>query len=113
MDRLFPLQNIAPLPKIPELSQEVIEERAKKVQGAMRAVSPRADSAGTEPLKRLGSDYCAYREVDDLEGHTKRFYEVAAEVAGLSIQDLVRAVYSLEQMLITWQRKEKRRLRGE
>jgi RNA polymerase I-specific transcription initiation factor RRN7 len=110
VDRLFPLQDVAPLPKIPEVSQEAIEERAKRVQGAMRAVSPRTDSAGTEPLKRLGSDYRGYREVDDLEGHAKRFYEVAAEVAGLSIRDLVRAVYSLEQMLLTWQRDETRRL---
>ncbi|KAK3905449.1 hypothetical protein C8A05DRAFT_41616 [Staphylotrichum tortipilum] len=108
VDRLFPLQEIAPLPKIPEVSQEAIEERAKRVHGVMRTISPRADSKGTEPLKRLGSDYCAYREVDELEGHAKRFYEVVAEVSGLSVRDLVRAVYSLEQMLLTWQWDEKR-----
>jgi hypothetical protein len=38
---------------------------------------------------------------------------VAAEVAGLSLRDLVRAVYRLEQLLMDWQKREKRRLRGE
>ena len=113
MDRLFPLQDIPPLPEIPEVSQEEIEARIKKVQGAMKTISPQPDSEGTsqEP-KRLGSDYRSYKEVDELEGLVRRFYEVAADVSGLSVRDLVRAVYSLEQMLMTWQRNEKRRLRG-
>jgi RNA polymerase I-specific transcription initiation factor RRN7 len=66
-----------------------------------------------ENIHRLGSHYRCYKEVDELEGVVKRFYEVVAEVAGLSLRDLVRAVYSLEQLLFEWQRNEKRRLRAE
>lgn len=99
---------------IPELSQEEIEARIKKVQSAMKTVSPRPDSESTsQEIKRLGSDYRCYKHVDELEGSIKRFYEVVAEVSGLSVRGLVRAVYSLEQMLMAWQRREKRRLRGE
>jgi RNA polymerase I-specific transcription initiation factor RRN7 len=78
----------------------------------MKNVRPRPDREGMS-VKRLGSDYKFYKAVDELEGTAKRFYEVAAEVAGLSVRDLLRAVYSFEQRLLRWQKKEKRRLRGE
>ncbi|KAL2177202.1 uncharacterized protein P884DRAFT_244232 [Thermothelomyces heterothallicus CBS 202.75] len=113
-DRLFPLQAIPPLPAIPEVPQEEIEARAKRVLSAMKRVNPQPDSEErAEEIKRLGSDYRCYKDVDELDGIVKRFYDVAAETAGLSVRGLVRAVYSLEQMLWTWQQKEKRRLRGE
>jgi RNA polymerase I-specific transcription initiation factor RRN7 len=80
----------------------------------MKRVSQLPDHGGAgESVKRLGSDYSCYKDVDELEGHVKRFYEVAAEVAGLSVRDLLRAVYSLEQLLLNWQKKEKRRQKGE
>lgn len=80
----------------------------------MKSVSPQPDPPGIDSgTKRLGSNYQCYKDVDELKGVTKRLYEVAAEVAGLSLQNLLRAVYSLEQMLLSWQKEEKRRLRGE
>ncbi len=113
MDRLFPLQDIPPLPEIPEVSQEDVEARVRRIQGAMIPVSPQPNSGRIdEEVKRLGSDYRSYKDVDELEGTVKRFYEAAAEVSGLSVRGLLRAVYNLEQMLLTWQRTEKRRLRG-
>ena len=80
----------------------------------MKTVSPRPDPEGMGgSLKRLGSDYKCYKDIEELEGHVKRFFEVAADTAGLSVRDLLRAVYGLEQMLLNWQKKERRRLRGE
>lgn len=80
----------------------------------MTTVSPRPDGEdGGEGVKRLGSDYRCYKDIDELEGPARRFYEVAAEVAGLSVRDLLRAVYNLELLLQRWQRREKRRLREE
>ncbi|KAK4126342.1 hypothetical protein N657DRAFT_568983 [Parathielavia appendiculata] len=113
LERLFPLQDIPPLPEIPEVSQEELEERVKRVQRAMKRVEPRADTeAMGETIKRLGSDYRSYKELDELEGTAKRLFEVAAEIAGLRLRDLVRAVYRLEQLLMAWQQREKRRLKG-
>lgn len=80
----------------------------------MKKVHPQPDSKEEgEEIRRLGFDYRCYKDVNELDGTAKRFYEVAAEAAGLSIRDLVRAVYSLEQMLWAWQQKERRRLKGE
>lgn len=77
----------------------------------MISVRPRPDPDGN--IKRLGSDYSFNKHIHDLEGHARRFHEVAAEVAGLSLRDLVRTVYKLEQLLLRWQSNEKRRLRDE
>jgi RNA polymerase I-specific transcription initiation factor RRN7 len=86
----------------------------KRVHGAMKRAEPLPDTeARGGSIKRLGSDYRSYKDVGELEGTVRRFYEVAAEVAGLSLRDLVRAVYRLEQLLMDWQKREKRRLRGE
>ncbi|KAK4236632.1 hypothetical protein C8A03DRAFT_45397 [Achaetomium macrosporum] len=103
VDRLFPLPGIQPLPEIPEPSQEELGARIKRVQSAMKSVSPRPDTDGTgENVKRLGSSYRCYKDVNELEGSVKRFYEVVAEMAGLSVRDVVRAVYSLEMRLRDW-----------
>ncbi|KAK3987804.1 putative ribosomal protein [Cladorrhinum sp. PSN332] len=110
IDRLFPLKDVPPLPRIEGISEEEIEARIYKVQKASKSVEPRADPENEEiEVKRLGSDFRSYKYVEELEGPAKRFYEVAAEVAGLSLKDLVQAVYSLERNLLEWQSKEKRR----
>ncbi|KAL2021943.1 hypothetical protein VTK56DRAFT_6362 [Thermocarpiscus australiensis] len=112
--RLFPLDDIPPLPEIHDIPQEGIEARIKRVQSAMKRVRPLPDGEDIdESVKRLGSDYRCHKYIDELEGPVKRFYEAAAEAAGLSVRDLLRAVYRLEQLLLEWQRREKRRLRGE
>ncbi|KAH6635468.1 hypothetical protein B0J18DRAFT_48506 [Chaetomium sp. MPI-SDFR-AT-0129] len=112
--RLFPLHDVVPLATIPEKSPEAVEERTKRVLRAMKRVRPVEDSkSANTPIKRLGSDYQFYKETDELEGVAKRLHEVAAETAGLSVYNLVRAVYTLEQTLLTWHTQEKRRSRAE
>ncbi|KAK4465281.1 putative ribosomal protein [Cladorrhinum samala] len=110
IDRLFPLNDVPPLPKIEGMSEEDIEARLYKIQKATKFVEPRPEpeDQGVE-VKRLGSDFRSFKFVEELEGHAKRFYEVVAEVAGLSTKDLVQAVYTLERNLLEWQSKEKRR----
>ncbi|KAL2259704.1 hypothetical protein VTK26DRAFT_6517 [Humicola hyalothermophila] len=114
LHRLFPLSDIQPLPAVPDLSQEELEARTKRVLNAMTSVTPLPeDRAMGDEVKRLGSDYRRYKHIDELEGPAKRFYEVAAETAGLTLRDLVKAVYMLEELLHKWQRQEKRCLTGE
>ncbi|KAL2267508.1 hypothetical protein VTJ83DRAFT_4785 [Remersonia thermophila] len=109
LDRLFPLESIPPLQPIPEMTQEELETRARRVLATMKSVRPRAGDGH----RRLGSEYRRYQVVEELEGTVKRFYEVAAETAGMSVRDLVKAVYRLEQRLLNWQREEKKRLQEE
>jgi RNA polymerase I-specific transcription initiation factor RRN7 len=112
LHRLFPLEAIPPLQPIPEPTQDELEARARRVLGAMKRIQPQAvDREGT--IRRLGSEYRCYRAVEELEGTVKRFYEVVAETAGLSLRDLVKAVYRLEQRLLKWQKRERRRLEEE
>ncbi|KAK4166005.1 putative ribosomal protein [Cladorrhinum sp. PSN259] len=110
IDRLFPLKDVPALARTEGVSEEDIEARIYKVQKASKFVNPRLDPENEEAeIKRLGSDCQRFKYVDELEGPAKRFYEVAAEAAGLSIRDLVQAVYSLERYLFEWQSRVKRR----
>ncbi|KAK4231292.1 putative ribosomal protein [Podospora fimiseda] len=110
IDRLFPLKDVPPLPRIEVISTEEIEARLTKIQKASRFVEPKPDHEieGTE-IKRLGSDLRLYKHVEELDEPAKKFYEVAAEMAGMSLRDLVKAVYTLDTNLLESQRKEKRR----
>jgi RNA polymerase I-specific transcription initiation factor RRN7 len=60
----------------------------------------------------LGDLHQCFKEPKELEGPAKRFYEVIAETAGLALEDLVKAVYSMEKMMIGWQKREKYRREG-
>ncbi|KAK3368995.1 hypothetical protein B0T24DRAFT_631312 [Lasiosphaeria ovina] len=108
IERIFPLEAIQPLPEFQDMTDEEVEARMKRVQKAMTIVPPRPDREGeTKPEIRL------YRYPSSLKGHAKRFYEVAAEVSGLTLKDLVFVVYSFDQLLLRRQIKELRRLKKE
>ncbi|KAK0671067.1 hypothetical protein QBC41DRAFT_271043 [Cercophora samala] len=119
IDRLFPLEKIPPVPRVQGPTEDEIEARMQRVEKGMQMIKPqldtrtRAGGEGTSKTKRVGSDYREYRFVEELEGHAKRFYEVVADISGMGLEELVRAVYSLEQMLNNWQRAEKKRMRNE
>jgi len=115
IDLLFPLGDIQPPPVVKDMGDEELLARSKRVQGAMTFVVPRPKLAsegfqGQEVVHRLGDLHQCFKQVNELEGPTKRLYEVAAETAGLALEDFVKAVYSLEKMMISWQKREKRRL---
>ena len=48
---------------------------------------------------RAGSFYRRHREVQDLEGPLKLLYELAAELAGVSLEGLTKAVFLTERKL--------------
>ncbi|KAK0735872.1 hypothetical protein B0T21DRAFT_402503 [Apiosordaria backusii] len=121
VDRLFPLSRIPPLPRVQGPTEDEIESRMQRVEKGMQLIKPQLDTRtrgggggeSTVKTKRAGSDYRDYKFVEELEGPAKRFYEVVADISGLGLEDLVKTVYSLEQMLHNWQRQEKRRLKNE
>ncbi|KAK4204110.1 putative ribosomal protein [Triangularia verruculosa] len=107
VDRLFPLARIPPPPRVQGKTEDEIEARLQKVEKGMQLLKPQLDTRtrggggeSTVKTKRVGSDYRDYKFAEELEGYAKRFYEVVADVSGLAVEDLVRAVYSLEQMLM-------------
>ncbi|KAK3688137.1 hypothetical protein B0T22DRAFT_146131 [Podospora appendiculata] len=115
IERLFPLQPVPPPAETSgrETPEEEVEARMLRVQKAMSCVQPRPEVPGEDEdeVKRLGYSLLRYKTVEQLSGPAKRFHEKAAEIAGLSLGDLVSAVYSLEHLLSEWERRENRRLR--
>lgn len=55
-------------------------------------------SAGRRP----GSLHHRFEKIDDLSGPAKAFHDKVAELSGLPMEELVRAVFKLEQLLIYW-----------
>ncbi|EON63674.1 hypothetical protein W97_02902 [Coniosporium apollinis CBS 100218] len=79
-------------------------QKLNAVQGAMK---PRQQAS--EPRKQR--NYRLYRTAEELahDARAKRFYDVAATVAGLSLETLVKGVYLTESKLFQKMRDEKRR----
>jgi len=73
----------------------------------------RESDADQQQVYLLGDVYQGFKQVGELEGYAKAFYQVAAETAGLSLEDLVKAVYDLEKLMAAWQKREKQRLKEE
>ncbi|KAK3390476.1 hypothetical protein B0H63DRAFT_465722 [Podospora didyma] len=114
VDRLFPLQRVKPLSVSHDKPDEEIEATMKRVQNAMISVSPRPDPPSKDAkINRLGSPYSVYRYTHELTGHAKRFFEVAAHVAGLTVKDLVSAVFRFDMLMKQWEVEEVRRINRE
>ncbi|KAJ9666891.1 hypothetical protein H2201_003025 [Coniosporium apollinis] len=83
------------------------DEHARKLQVVQSAMKPRQQA--TEPRKQR--NYRLYRTTEELayDARAKRFCEVAANAAGLSLETLVKGVYQTESKLFQKVRDEKRR----
>ncbi|KXT08766.1 hypothetical protein AC579_4931 [Pseudocercospora musae] len=78
-------------------------EKIVQVQAALRA---RRIVPETEPddMPRVGTSYTQYEAVEDLSGATREFYKEAAQLAGLSLRGIVRAVCMMEHKLFKLER---------
>ena len=83
-------------------------QRNLKIRDVILDVSERWHS---EPVRRIGSLYKRYRQVEDLTVQAKAFYEAVAGFAGVSLSTLVKAVYKMETNLHRW-RDEQRKTRA-
>ncbi|KAK0629776.1 hypothetical protein B0T17DRAFT_526460 [Bombardia bombarda] len=120
IDRLFPLQPISrpakTAAKVGDEDEKTILARLQRVLKATEFVPPletnRSDGNGPQSVKvkTLGDDYPHYRTVEELKGTAKQFYQVAAKLSGLSLNDLVVTVISFEMKLLSWQRAEELRI---
>lgn len=95
------------------MSDEELIDRLHRVQKSMTLVEARPETDDEKNVKRLGSLHQRFRSVEQLgeSGPARRFHEKAAEISGLSLKALVKAVYSLEELMFGWEKREKRRLR--
>jgi RNA polymerase I-specific transcription initiation factor RRN7 len=88
-------------------------QRLRQVQQALRPKKIAVSSAGEgrDEVARAGSFYRRHREVKDLDGPARLLYTNAAELAGMSLDSMTRAVFLIERKL--QMREERARKAGE
>jgi len=75
------------------------------VQSAMAVITPTGRDTNGEPLA-VGSLHPCYRSLDEMPDVARAFHERAAEISGLVADDLVHAVFDLEELLMKRKRKQ-------
>lgn len=89
-------------------------QRLRQVQQALRPKKIAVSAAGNgrdEVVVRAGSFYRRHREAKDLEGPARLLYTKAAELAGMSLESMTKAVFLTERKL--QMREERARKAGE
>jgi RNA polymerase I-specific transcription initiation factor RRN7 len=98
LTELFPLTDGRVQKPKPELTEEEIDDRLKTAQSYNKSVPP----AKGGWVRRTGDDHAVYRTPEDLPDVAKAFYSKAADLSGLSVGILVKAVYALEVKVRRW-----------
>lgn len=104
LTELFPLTGRRRQNPRPELMEAEIDERLRTAQSYIRSVPPEKG----DWVKRAGDDHAIYLTVEDLPDIAKAFYGKAAEISGLSLGKLVKAVHALEMRVYRWSTQERK-----
>lgn len=98
LKELFPLAERQRCVAREGLTEDQIDERLRTAQTYIQSVAP---STMRNEL-RIGEEHAVYRSVDDLSDTAKAFYGKAADISGLSLGKLVKAVNALEHRVERW-----------
>lgn len=104
LTELFPLTQRRLQNPRPELTEAGIDERLRTAQSYIRSVPPEKGNGNW--VKRAGDDHAIYRTAEDLPDIAKAFYGKAAEISGLSLGKLVKAVHAVEMRVHRWSTQE-------
>lgn len=104
LTRFFPTE---PQPKSPspvlDIPDERIDDQARHILA--QAVEPsRFEKAGHAESKQDATLYEAFRAREDLSSEAYTFYQAIGNVIGLSVYAMTRAIYTLEQAMISWRK---------
>lgn len=91
----------------PEAEEEAITKLLHAVMSQLIPRRPNPDSDSDIP--RPGCEYRRYRTESELPDTARLFYRTVAEVAGISLDTLVRAVFQTELRIGQWQDDRRRR----
>ncbi|KAM5385003.1 hypothetical protein BFJ66_g5682 [Fusarium oxysporum f. sp. cepae] len=106
--RFFPSENAAP-PEAPprENTEQDNDHKMQKILG--QAITVRGEEGSEQDGETLAEpSYEAFRSVEDLTETAQALYKAAGHISGLSLDEIVQAVYMLEQKMIYWQLKRRR-----
>lgn len=104
LTELFPLAHRRLQNPRPELTEAEIDERLRTAQSYIRSVPPEKGHW----VKRAGDDHAIYRTAEDLPDLAKAFYGKAAEMSGLSLGKLVKAVHAVEMRVSRWSTQQRK-----
>lgn len=113
--RLFPVdrpaQSTSDAMDVDAVQESIPEdERLRKVQSSLRPTRVKPNVRSTEPeVSRPGNSYRRYRNVGELEGYAKEFYDEAASLVALPLNSLVKCVFILEKRLEKWENSERKK----
>ncbi|KAL5609860.1 hypothetical protein FOVSG1_004541 [Fusarium oxysporum f. sp. vasinfectum] len=106
--KFFPSENAAP-PEAPprENTEQDNDHKMRKILG--QAITVRGEEGSEQDGETLAEpSYEAFRSVEDLTETAQALYKAAGHISGLSLDEIVQAVYMLEQKMIYWQLKRRR-----
>ena len=89
--------------------QVALNHKLKTVQSSLKLrviVSEGNEEISEKPVKRIGSFYKRYRNIENLSPQAKAFYEATASSIGISLSSLVLAVFQVERKLEIFRTKE-------
>lgn len=101
---LFPLANRRRQSLRKQLTEEEVDERLKTAQSFVKSVAP----VRSGWVKRAGEDHAVYRSAEDMPEIARAFYGKTAELSGLSLGKLTKAVQALEVQVHRWSVKERK-----
>lgn len=101
--KFFPSHNQTHRTSRNGLTEEEIDERLRTAQSYIKPTAPSAHTW----LLSAGGHHAVYRSAEDLPDEARAFYSKAADLAGLSLKKLVKAVASLERSIHRWAIHEK------
>lgn len=92
-----------------KIDQVSVDQNLTTVQGSLSmrdVVSKGQEEKSNRPVRRIGNFYKRYRKAKDLPPQARKFHEVAASLAGISLSCLLTAVLHVEMKLQFWRRKQ-------
>lgn len=100
------MQAPAPAPASKEDENEAMSSMVQTVTGQLKSRRIIAEDEAHVP--RPGTSYPRYRMESDLPEAARPFFETAAQVVGVSLPTLVRAVYQAETRIYRWLEDQRR-----
>ncbi|KAF2401649.1 hypothetical protein EJ06DRAFT_474872 [Trichodelitschia bisporula] len=103
---MFPVGESGAVPAQKPTRYEIERLKIEKLRAVQTSLKPRRAITEDEELElgrsvpRPGNHYRRYRKESELEGYVKRFYEVAARLAGFPLKTVVDRVFAVEVELI-------------
>lgn len=97
-----------------KVDQVSVDQNLTTAQSSLKmrdVVSNEQEERSSRPVRRIGNFYKRYWKDEDLTPQARKFHEIAASLAGISLSSLLIAVRQTERKLMNWREKQLRKER--